>query len=218
MNENEMNELRELGAKRAGRIESIIIAGQVEGHILLPQDTKTTKYEHLLPLLAAAEESDETEAVLLLVNTVGGDIEAGLAIAELIASMSKPTASLILGGGHSIGVPLAVSADRSFIVPTSAVTIHPVRLSGVVVGVEQTYTYFSRIQDRIVEFITAHSHISRDILLHYMLATGELAQDVGTVLYGQEAVDCGLIDECGGLSAALRYLHERMGKEKQKQL
>jgi len=214
MNEEERQGLSELGSARAGRIHTLTIAGQVEGHLALPGDTKTTKYEHVMPLLAAVEESEETDALLLLLNTVGGDIEAGLGIAELIASMEKPTASLVLGGGHSIGVPLAVAADRSFIVPSAAVTIHPVRLSGVVVGVPQTYKSFARIQERIVEFVTAHSRITRDSLLHHMLCTDELAQDVGSVLYGREAVEAGLMDELGGLSQALRYLHTEIERKK----
>ncbi len=211
MDENERKSIEELSAARSGRIHTLTIVGQVEGHMVLPEDTKATKYEHVLPLLAAVEESEEVDALLVLLNTVGGDIEAGLGIAELIASMKKPTASLILGGGHSIGVPLAVAADRSFLPPSAAVTIHPVRLSGVVIGARQTYDYFARVQERIVEFVTANSHITREAFLRYMMTADELAQDVGSVRYGQEAVACGLIDQLGGLSDALAYLHGRIG-------
>ena len=189
---------------------TLAIIGQIEGHQVLPETAKTTKYEHVLPLLAAVEQSEQVRGLLLLLNTVGGDIEAGLAIAELVAGMKKPTVSLVLGGGHSIGVPLAVSASRSFIVPSAAVTIHPVRINGVVIGVPQTYDYFSRISERIVGFITGHSHISAEKLTEYMTRTGELTQDVGSILYGREAVECGLIDQLGGLSDALAYLHRRI--------
>ena len=211
MDENEQNTIRELGSSRESCIHVLTIVGQIEGHMLLPEGSKATRYEHVMPLLSAVEESEETKGLLVLLNTVGGDIEAGLGIAELIASMSKPTASLILGGGHSIGVPLAVAARRSFIVPSAAVTIHPVRLSGVVIGVPQTYEYISRIQERIVEFVAGHSHVDRQRFLDYMLSTAQLTQDVGSVLYGQEAVDCGLIDQLGGLSDALAYLHGEIG-------
>jgi ATP-dependent protease ClpP protease subunit len=203
-------ELRELGAGRIGAIHCVTIIGQVEGHQLLGEDCKTTKYEHILPMLAAAEEAPEIGGVLILLNTVGGDVDAGLAIAELIAGMRKPTASLILGGGHSIGAPLAVAADRSFIAPSAAVTLHPVRLTGVVLGAPQTYRYFEQMQERIVGFITAHSAVSRERLLGYMLSTETLANDMGTILTGAEAVECGLIDALGGLSDALRWLHERI--------
>jgi len=179
--------------------------------MIAPDNCKTTKYEHVMPLLAAVEESDEADALLILLNTVGGDIEAGLAIAELIASMKKPTASLILGGGHSIGVPLAVAAKRSFMAPSASVTIHPVRLSGTVLGVPQTFRYFERIQERIVAFVAENSRISREDFLRYMMCTEELTQDMGSVLYGEEAVRCGLIDELGGLKEALSYLHSAMG-------
>jgi ATP-dependent protease ClpP protease subunit len=198
-----------------GTIHCLTIVGQIEGHQILPADSKTTKYEHVLPQLAAVEESSEIEGLLVLLNTVGGDVEAGLAIAELIASMSKPTASLVLGGGHSIGVPLAVSAKRSFIAPSAAMTIHPVRITGVVIGTPQTYNYFSRIQERIVQFVTGNSGISREKLLEYMMRTGELTNDVGTVIYGEEAVSCGLIDCLGGLSDALDYLHGEINKRRQ---
>lgn len=183
-----MDEIKELGSVTAqtpqGMIQCLTIIGQVEGHQVMPEDTKTTKYEHVMPLLAAVEESEEIKGLLILLNTVGGDVEAGLGIAELIAGMKKPTVSLILGGGHSIGVPLAVAAKRSFIAPSAAMTIHPVRLNGVVIGVPQTYNYFARIQERIVGFVTSHSNISRERYNELMLATDEIANDVGSVIYG----------------------------------
>ncbi|MDR0937593.1 MAG: ATP-dependent Clp protease proteolytic subunit [Oscillospiraceae bacterium] len=190
-----------------GTIHCLAIVGQIEGHMLLSPENKTTKYEHVMPMLAAIEEADDIDGLLIMLNTVGGDIEAGLGIAELIASMSKPTASLVLGGGHSIGVPLAVSAKRSFIPPSAAMTVHPVRLNGMIIGVPQTFNYFQRIQERILEFIVNNSNVKREILVKMMLQTGELAADVGSVIYGREAVDCGLIDELGGLKDALAYLH-----------
>lgn len=213
MEDREAEALRSLGCSKAGEIHCITIIGQIEGHVMLPPDTKTTKYEHIMPLLAAVEETEDIHALLILLNTVGGDIEAGLGLAELIAGMRKPTASLVLGGGHSIGVPLAVAADRSFIVPSAAVTIHPVRITGVVIGVPQTYDYISRISDRIVRFITDHSHISPEKFTEYMNRTGELTQDVGSVLDGEEAVSSGLIDRLGGLSDALDYLHRRIAEK-----
>lgn len=182
----------------------------------MPDDVKTTKYEHIMPLLAAIEESDEIDALLILLNTMGGDVEAGLGIAELIAGMKKPTASLVLGGGHSIGVPLAVAAQRSFIVPSAAMTIHPVRLNGVVIGVPQTYNYLGRIQERIVRFILENSAISREKLTSYMMNTAELANDVGTVVYGEEAVQSGLIDRLGNLADALSWLHGKIDENKKK--
>ena len=208
---DESNEIKELGASRGGGIQCLTIVGQIEGHQLLPDDVKTTKYEHVLPLIAAIEETPETEALLILLNTMGGDVEAGLAIAEMISGMTKPTASLVLGGGHSIGVPLAVAAKRSMIVPSAAMTIHPVRLNGVVIGVPQTYNYFSRIQERIVGFVTQHSHIPRADFMRLMTNTDELANDVGSVIYGEEAVSYGLIDQIGTLTDALSYLHEQIG-------
>lgn len=194
-------------------IHCLTIVGQVEGHQILPEDNKTTKYEHVMPLLAAVEESEEIKGLLILLNTVGGDVEAGLGIAEIIAGMKKPTVSLVLGGGHSIGVPLAVAASRSFIAPSAAMTIHPVRLNGVVIGVPQTYNYFARIQERIVGFVTSHSNISREKYNELMMATDELANDVGSVIYGQEAVCRGLIDSIGDLSDALDYLHNEIEKQ-----
>ena len=211
-----MEELKELGSARPNGKEGIIhcltIVGQVEGHQILPDDNKTTKYEHVMPLLAAVEESEEIKGLLILLNTVGGDVEAGLGIAELIAGMKKPTVSLVLGGGHSIGVPLAVAAKRSFIAPSAAMTIHPVRLNGVVIGVPQTYNYFARIQERIVGFVIGHSNVSREKYTELMMTTDEIANDVGSVIYGEEAVACGLIDAIGTLSDALDYLHGEIDK------
>ena len=198
-----------------GVIHCLTIVGQVEGHQLAPETSKTTKYEHVMPMLAAIEESDEIDGLIVLLNTMGGDIEAGLGIAELISGMSKPTASLVLGGGHSIGVPLAVAADKSFIAPSAAMTIHPVRLTGVVIGVPQTYNYFAKVQDRIVQFVTENSKITAKKFLEYMMQTGELANDVGSVIYGAEAVKSGLIDALGGLSDVLGYLHSRIEKNRE---
>ena len=195
---------------RDGTIHTLTIVGQIEGHQEAPTGSKTTKYEHVLPLLTAVEESDEVDGLLILLNTMGGDIEAGLAIAELIAGMKKPTVSLVLGGGHSIGVPLAVAAKESFIVPSGAMTIHPVRLNGLVIGVSQTFNYFERIQERILDFVTRNSRISRETLASLMLKTGEMAADVGSVIYGEEAVALGLIDHLGSLSDALECLHRMM--------
>ncbi len=198
-----------------GTIHTLTIVGQIEGHQEAPSGAKTTKYEHVLPLLTAVEESGEVDGLLILLNTMGGDIEAGLAIAELISGMRKPTVSLVLGGGHSIGVPLAVAAQESFIVPSGAMTIHPVRLNGLVIGVSQTFHYFERIQDRICDFVTRNSRISRKDFEGLMLNTGEMAADVGSVIYGEEAVRLGLIDHLGGLSDALACLHRRMREFKQ---
>ena len=193
-----------------GTIYVLTIVGQIEGHQLLPQTSKSTKYEHVLPLLASVEGSDQIDGLLILLNNGGGDVEAGLAISELIASMSKPTVSLVLGGSHSIGVPLAVSAKVSFIAPSAAMTIHPVRLNGLVIGVPQTFYYFERIQERIIQFVTANSHVKREDFTHLMLQTGELAADVGSVIYGEEAVELGLIDRIGGLSDAMEELYNRI--------
>jgi len=207
--------IRETGSlELAHRIYLLSVIGEIEGHECLPSNSKTTKYEHVMPLLAAIEESDEVDGLLVLLNTVGGDIEAGLGIAELIASMSKPTVSLVLGGGHSIGVPLAVSAKRSFIAPSAAMTIHPVRLNGLVIAVSQTFNYFARIQERIIQFVTRNSRVKREDFTRLMLQTGELAADVGSVIYGEEAVRLGLIDEIGGLSDALACLHQMMDEQK----
>lgn len=195
-----------------GNIYTLTIIGQIEGHQVAPETVKTTKYEHVLPLLAGIEESDDVDGLLLLLNTVGGDIEAGLAIAEMIAGMKKPTVSLVLGGGHSIGIPLAVCTKKSFITPTASMTVHPVRMTGLVVGAPQTFRYFQRIQEQIADFVTANSKISRDTFEQYMMATGEIATDVGTILYGKEAVASGLIDKLGGLNDALSALHKMIGK------
>lgn len=192
-------------------IQTLTIIGQIEGHQVLSEEHKSTKYEHVMPLLAAVEQSPDVKGLLILINTVGGDIEAGLGIAELIAGMKKPTASLVLGGGHSIGVPLAVAARRSFIAPSAAMTIHPVRLNGVVIGVSQTYEYFAKTQERIIRFVTANSGIPREKLLEFMLRTGEIANDVGSILSGEEAVACGLIDQVGTLAEALEWLDGQPG-------
>ncbi len=199
-----------LNRSERGNIYTLTIVGQVEGHQVAPENTKTTKYEHVMPLLASLEQSDQVDGVLLLLNTVGGDIEAGLGIAELISGMEKPTASLVLGGGHSIGVPLAVAPKVSFIVPSASMTIHPVRMNGTVIAAPQTFNYFDRIQDRIVSFVAKNSRISREKFLSLMLKTGEMAADVGSVLYGDEAVELGLIDRIGGLSDVLRCLYEQI--------
>lgn len=200
-----------------GNIYTLTIIGQVEGHQVLPETAKTTKYEHVLPLLAGIEESDEIDGLLLLLNTVGGDIEAGLAIAEMIAGMKKPTVSLVLGGGHSIGIPLAVCTKKSFITPTASMTVHPVRMTGLVVGAPQTFRYFQRIQEQIADFVTANSGITKEQFEGYMMKTGEMATDVGTILYGKEAVSSGLIDRLGGLNDALNCLHKMIEKQKTKQ-
>ena len=187
-------------------IHCLTIIGQIEGHFILPSQNKTTKYEHVIPQLVAIEESKEIEGLLIILNTVGGDVEAGLAIAELLSTMKTPTASLVLGGGHSIGVPLAVSCRRSFIAASATMTVHPVRMNGTVLGVPQTLSYFEKMQDRIVRFVENNSKISADDFRKLMMKTGELIMDVGTVLDGEGAVECGLIDELGGLSDALDFL------------
>lgn len=197
-----------------GSIYTLTIIGQIEGHQVAPDNVKTTKYEHVLPLLATIEESEDIDGLLLLLNTVGGDIEAGLAISELIAGMKKPTVSLVLGGGHSIGIPLAVSAKRSMIAPTASMMIHPVRMSGVVVGAPATYHYFQRIQEQITDFVTANSKISPEKFSEYMMATGQIATDVGTIVYGREAVQSGLIDRLGSLHDALDALHRMIAAKK----
>ncbi len=218
MKEQEREQIVELGSdltkSKSGKIYTLTIIGQVEGHQVLPETCKTTKYEHVLPLLAGIEESDEIDGLLLLLNTVGGDIEAGLAIAEMIAGMKKPTVSLVLGGGHSIGIPLAVCTKKSFITPTASMTVHPVRMTGLVVGAPQTFRYFQRIQEQIVEFVANNSKISKSEFEHFMMATGEMATDVGTILYGKEAVASGLIDRLGGLNDALSALHRMIDKSK----
>jgi len=223
-NETELQRTVDMGADisktKEGNIYTLTIIGQVEGHQIAPENVKTTKYEHILPLLAGIEESEEIDGLLLLLNTVGGDIEAGLAIAEMIAGMKKPTVSLVLGGGHSIGIPLAVCTKKSFITPTASMTVHPVRMTGLVVGAPQTFRYFERIQEQIADFVTANSRITREKFMGYMMATGQIATDVGTILYGKEAVASGLIDKLGGLNDALSALHKMIdsskGKKKEK--
>ncbi|MBR5570129.1 MAG: ATP-dependent Clp protease proteolytic subunit [Oscillospiraceae bacterium] len=218
LRKEENQQLVDLGSDvtktQRGNIYTLTIIGQVEGHQVLPETCKTTKYEHVLPLLAGIEESDEIDGLLLLLNTVGGDIEAGLAIAEMIAGMKKPTVSLVLGGGHSIGIPLAVCTKKSFITHTASMTVHPVRMTGLVVGAPQTYRYFQRIQEQIADFVTMNSGISKEKFEGYMMATGEMATDVGTILYGKEAVASGLIDKLGGLSDALFALHKMIDRQK----
>ncbi len=193
-------------------IHCLTIIGQVEGHIILPSHNKTTKYEHVIPQLVAIEESREIEGLLIILNTVGGDVEAGLAIAELLSTMKTPTASLVLGGGHSIGVPLAVSCKKSFIAKSATMTVHPVRMNGTVLGVPQTMSYFEKMQDRIIRFVDSNSKISAEDFRALMMKTGELIMDVGSVLDGEEAVRCGIIDELGGLSDALDFLNSQIGE------
>ena len=189
-------------------IHCLTIIGQIEGHTILPPNTKTTKYENVIPSLVQIEEDKEIDGLLILLNTVGGDVEAGLAIAEMISSMRKPTVSLVLGGGHSIGVPLAVASKHSFIVPSATMTIHPIRINGTVIGASQTYEYFDKVRDRVINFIAENSGINREDLLKLMLDTDEISNDVGTILFGEEAVKNGLIDDVGGLCDALKCLYE----------
>ena len=191
-------------------IHCLTIIGQIEGHYLLPPTDKTTKYEHVIPQLVSVEENDEIDGLLVILNTVGGDIEAGLAIAEMIASLTKPTVSLVLGGSHSIGVPIAVSADYSFIVESATMVIHPVRMNGMVIGVQQTFDYFKQIQNRITGFVCDHCNISKSELEELMMETGILTKDVGTILVGREAVDKGIINEVGGIDKAIKKLHKLM--------
>ena len=215
-----LDRLIETGSSYTGdgrdRFYCITIIGQIEGHYVLDNSQKTTKYDHLIPLLVGLEESEKVDGVLFVLKTMGGDGEAGLAIAELIASMTKPTVSIVLGGGHSIGVPLAVSARRSFIVPSATMTIHPVRMSGTVIGVPQTYYYFERMQDRIIKFVTKHSGITEEKFREYLLATDQIATDTGSLIDGIEAVSCGLIDEAGGLSDALSFLRDEIRRFKKR--
>ena len=220
MNEERSDELDKIeiieksGSVEVEKIHCISIIGQIEGHYTLPDGQKATKYEHLVPLIVSIEQSKEIEGLLVVLNTMGGDVEAGLAIAELIASMKKPTVSLVLGGGHSIGVPLAVSAKRSFIVPSATMTIHPVRVSGTVVGSPQTYYYFQRMQERIVSFVCGHSKITEEKFTSLMMATDQIATDTGSVIDGEEAVSSGLIDAIGGLFDALECLNNMINKNK----
>ena len=197
-----------------GTVLCLTVVGQVEGHTLLPDNVKATKYEHVLPLLAASEQTEDIDGLLLLLNTVGGDIEAGLAIAELAAGMTKPTVTLVLGGGHSIGVPLAVCGKETFIAPTASMTIHPVRMSGTVIAAEEKYRYFQRIQERIVHFVAGNSRVSAERFRELMLSSGDMANDVGTVLYGEQAVAEGIIDRVGTLSDALDALYGQIRRQK----
>lgn len=197
-----------------GKVYTLAIIGQIEGHTAAPGGTKTTQYEHMLPLLAKLEESREVDGILFLLNTVGGDVEAGLAIAELIAGLTKPTAAIVLGGSHSIGVPLAVAAQRSFAVPSAAMTVHPVRVSGTVIAAPQTFSYFRRLQERIVAFVAGHSRISAERFQELMLARDDMAADVGSVIYGEEAVELGIIDQLGGLPEGLDWLYRRMDERR----
>ena len=194
------------------QIQILTVIGEIEGHECLAANSKTTKYEHVIPMLAAVEENPQIHGLLVLINTVGGDVESGLAIAEMIASLSKPTVSLVLGGSHSIGVPLAVSTDYSFIVPTGTMMIHPVRMTGLIIGVAQTFDYFQKIQDRICSFIVEHSSVRMDRLMKLMLETGELTKDVGSVLVGKQAVQEGIIDEVGGIREAFRMLRQMIAE------
>ncbi len=210
--EKEKEEIKEFGQltlvneKRNSKIHLLTIIGEVEGHELLASTSKTTKYEHVIPNLASIEDDSSIEGLLILINTIGGDVESGLAIAEMIASLSKPTVSLVLGGSHSIGVPLAVSEDYSFIVPTGTMLIHPVRMSGMIIGARQTYEYFQRMQDRITGFIASHSGADQECIEQMMMDTGFMTKDLGTILVGKEAVKAGIIDEVGGIKDAFRKL------------
>lgn len=216
--ENNIAETGSITAKTArGTVHCITIVGQIEGHMELPAQNKTTKYEHLIPQIAAVEQSEDIDGLLVLLNTVGGDVEAGLAIAELIAGMSKPTVSLVLGGGHSIGVPLAVAAKRSFIAASAAMTIHPVRMNGTIIAVPQAFEYLAKIQERITDFITAHSHVSAETLQSLMRETGQLTADVGTVITGKQAVEYGLIDTVGTLADALEALYQQIERARTQQ-
>jgi len=197
-----------------GNIHCLTIVGQVEGHMVLPGQNKSTKYEHVIPLLVNIEQNEKVDGLLVVLNTVGGDVEAGLAISEMIASMEKPAVSLVLGGGHSIGVPLAVSAKRSFIVPSASMTIHPIRMNGTVIGVPQTYEYFNKMQERVVNFVVKNSNIKKEVFTEMMMKTGEIANDVGCIILGNEAVSLGLIDEVGGIHEALECLYGMIEKNK----
>lgn len=214
--EQQRQQMEDLGAtitkNPRGTIQTITIIGQIEGHQVLPPQSKTTKYEHILPMLADVEQNEEIDGVLILLNTVGGDIEAGLAISELISGMKKPTVSLVLGGGHSIGVPLAVSAKVSMIVPSAAMTIHPVRTTGMVIAAPQTYNYFAKLQDRIVDFVCKNSELDKERFMELMLAKSDMANDLGSVIYGEEAVSIGLIQKLGSLSDAMECLYGMIGK------
>lgn len=208
-----VNKIRELGQTNVidmeqSNIHCITIVGQVEGHMQLPPQNKTTKYEHIIPQLVAAEQNEKVEGLLIVLNTVGGDVEAGLAISEMIASMSKPTVTLVLGGGHSIGVPIAVAADYSFIAETATMTIHPIRLTGLVIGVPQTFEYLDKMQERVIRFVSQHSNVKEETFKELMFAKGNLTRDIGTNVIGPEAVSHGLINEVGGIGSALSKLNE----------
>ncbi len=212
--ENNTDDIQQMGIPSPigeNPIACLTIIGQIEGHMVLPSQNKATKYEHILPMLMDVEQNPDTQALLLLLNTMGGDVEAGLAIAEMIAGMKKPTASLVIGGSHSIGVPLAVSTDRSFIVPSATMTIHPVRVSGMVISARQSFDYMRDMQARVARFVVDHSHMSMEHFYQLLMSRDEMANDVGSILDGQEAVDSGLIDQIGSLSDALGYLNERIG-------
>lgn len=216
--EKDRDDLKEFGqmtledSKRNSKIHLLSIIGEIEGHDVLSSNSKTTKYEHVIPSLAAIEDDTGIEGLLILINTIGGDVESGLAIAEMIASLSKPTVSLVLGGSHSIGVPLAVASDYSFIVPTGTMLIHPVRMSGMVIGARQTYEYFQRMQDRITGFVADHSKATQEDMEEMMMDTGYMTKDLGTILVGKEAVDAGIIDEVGGIKDAFRKLYRMIRK------
>ncbi len=216
--QNNKEDMKEFGqmtlesSKRNSKIHLLSIIGEVEGHELLGSNSKTTKYEHVIPMLAEIEDDAQIQGVLILINTIGGDVESGLAIAEMIASISKPTVSLVLGGSHSIGVPLAVASDYSFIVPTGTMLIHPVRMSGMVIGARQTYEYFQRMQDRITGFIAKHSRADQEEIEEMMMDTGYMTKDLGTILVGKEAVEAGIIDEVGGIKEAFRKLNQMIRK------
>ncbi|MHB8157895.1 MAG: ClpP family protease [Desulfocucumaceae bacterium] len=215
-----LDSIKEYGATPLPEIKSnihcITIVGQIEGHLVLPPQNKTTKYEHIIPQLVAIEQAREIEGLLVILNTVGGDVEAGLALAEMITSLSKPSVSIVLGGGHSIGVPIAVATGYSFIAETASMTIHPIRLNGLVIGVPQTYEYLDKMQDRVVNFVIRHSGINSEQFRELMFRTGDLARDIGTVLIGKDAVEKGLIDEVGGVSQAVTKLKRMIEEEKNK--
>ncbi|NLI67609.1 MAG: translocation-enhancing protein TepA [Bacilli bacterium] len=218
-----VEKIKELGQTNVpeapdSNIHVLTIIGQVEGHIQLPPQNKTTKYEHVLPQLIAIEQNPKIEGVIILLNTVGGDVEAGLALAEMISSLSKPTVSIVLGGGHSIGVPIACASSYSFIAPTATMTIHPIRLTGLVIGVPQTFEYLDKMQDRVIQFIVNHSRISEQSLKELMFARGNLTRDIGTILVGKEAVDYKIIDAVGGLKDALDKLNDLIKEHKDKQV
>jgi len=201
-------------APAESNIFCMTIIGQIEGHIVLPPQNKTTKYEHIIPQLVAAEQNHKIEGVLIVLNTVGGDVEAGLAIAEMISTLSKPTVTLVLGGGHSIGVPIAVAGNKSFIAETATMTIHPIRMNGLVIGVPQTFEYLDKMQERVTRFVTSHSNISEETFKELMFKTGELTRDIGTTIIGSDAVKRGLIDAVGGLGDALKELNRRIEEAK----